>query len=159
MVLQKHRTTSTCPPQSTSFLDILLVQETLSTTDTATAWIRSATTRPTGDTLLRQAPHLVIAHLAEQRTCSHSWWLSMVCIMTAEEFPSHSAYSPERRKPITKSSWMSPLPSESPLNLFWVFLSHFSSCSTTVQVAYCSATVSALDILCRTSVRVVLQSR
>ena len=56
MVLPKHRTTTTCPPQSTSFLDVLLVQETLSTTDTATSWIRSATTRPTGDALLRHAP-------------------------------------------------------------------------------------------------------
>ena len=32
-------------------------------------------------------------------------------------------------------------------------------CSTTVQVAYGSATVSALEILCRTWVRVALQSR
>ena len=36
--------------------DVRLAQETLSTTGTATAWIRSATTRPTGDLLIRHAP-------------------------------------------------------------------------------------------------------
>ena len=38
------------------------------------------------------------------------------------------------------------------------FLSHFSSCRTTVQVAYSSATVSALEILCRTWFRVATRN-
>ena len=63
---------------------------------------------------LAEAPHLVI-----DGTFSSSPNLlvtAMVCILTAGEFPSCSSFSPERRKPITKPSWMNSLPSESTLN-------------------------------------------
>ena len=67
---------------------------------------------------LPEAPHLVIDGIFSTSPNLFAQLLTSTdCILTAGEFPSHSAYSLERRKPITKPSWMSSLPSESTLNL------------------------------------------
>ena len=146
MVLPKHRTTSTCPPQSSSFLDVLLVKKLhprriripLRSRDDKTYWrCTNKTCSCTVENMdsLAEAPHLVIGCTF----CTSPNLFTQLVIV-------HGMYPDGWRIPLAFG-----LPPGKTQAHYKVFLDELSAFGVNPE--------SVLSFFCRTLVRVALQSR